>query len=73
MTIGEHIRKYCDDNYITRWEFANKVNMTNVGLSRIITENRLPNIPYIKNIAKALGITYMELIIDHYKTFEDEE
>lgn len=73
MTIGEHIKKYCDDNCITRWEFANKVNMTNVGLSRVITENGLPNIPYIKNIAKALGITYMELIIDHYKTFEDEE
>ncbi len=72
MTIGQLIKKYCEDNQITQREFADKVNMTPVAISRLVQYNdKLPSIPYIKNIAKALGLTYMGLIIEHYATWED--
>lgn len=73
MTIGQLIKKHCEDNQITQREFADKVGMTHVAISRLVQYNdKLPSIPYIKNIAKALGLTYMGLIIEHYATWEED-
>ena len=72
MTIGQLVKKHCDDNKITRWEFAEKVGMSDFAVGKLIRENKLPAIPYIKNIATALDMSFMDLIHEHYSTLENE-
>lgn len=73
MTIGELIKDYCNKNKISQYEFSEMVGMSSVSVSKIVRENRLPAIPYLKNIAKVLDMTFMELIHEHYSTMEKME
>lgn len=70
MLIGELIKDYCNKNKISHYEFSEMVGMSNVSISRIVRENLIPGTPYLKNIAKVLGMSFMDLIHEHYSTVE---
>lgn len=73
MTIGELIKDYCDRANITRMEFAEYALVTPLTVKNIIDRNKLPSVPALKGIASVLGITFMELIHEHYSTLESME
>ena len=73
MTIGQLVKRYCEENKISHFEFADMVYMTPRSVSRLVMNEWFPAIPYIKNIAKVLGMSYMELITDHFSTFDNDD
>ena len=73
MTIGELIKDYCDKAKITRMEFAEYAFVTPLTVKNIIDRNKLPSVPALKNIAKVLGMSFMDLIHEHYQTLEKME
>lgn len=73
MTIGQLVKKHCEENKISHFEFADMVYMTPCMVSRLVRNEWFPAIPYIKNIAKVLGMSYMELITEHYSTFDNDD
>ena len=73
MLIGEIVERYSKENSISHYEFAEKAGMTTVSLSRMIRENRLPAVPHIKNIARVMDMPFMDLIHEHYSTYDEPE
>jgi transcriptional regulator with XRE-family HTH domain len=73
MTIGQLVKRHCEENKISHFEFADMVNMTPCSVSRLVRNEWFPAIPYIKNIAKVLGMSYMELITEHFSTFDNDD
>lgn len=64
MTAAEKVKKYCEEHGLAHREFADKVGMTEVGMSRFIRGERLPQMIYLKNIAIVLGETLDSLLED---------
>ena len=71
MTVGDRIVKYCNEQKISTWEFAEQAGMTSVSLTRLRRGERLPNVPYLMNIAKVLGISIYDMMGDHYQTLAE--
>lgn len=62
MTAAEKVKKYCEEHGLAHREFADKIGMTEIGMSRFIRGERLPKVTYLKNIAMMLGITLDDLL-----------
>ena len=56
-TLGGRILELLKKNGLTQRELANKVNVTDVSMSRYIKGERIPRGPIVANIAKALNTT----------------
>ena len=71
MTIGDKIIKYCDEQGISTWEFAEKAGMTSVSITRLKKGDGLPNVPYLVKVANVLGITIYDMMGEHYQTLAE--
>lgn len=56
-TIGERISELLEKNSMTQRELAERVGVTEVSMSRYISNDRTPKGPIIANIATALHTT----------------
>lgn len=61
-TVAEKISDYCEYRGISQREFAEEVGMTEVAVSRLIKDGRLPSPMYLRNICSVLGETLDELL-----------
>lgn len=57
QTLGERISELLTKNGLTQRELAERVNVTEVSMSRYIKGDRIPKGPIIANIALALHTT----------------
>jgi len=57
LTLGGRITALLKQNGMTQRELAEKVNVTEVSMSRYISGDRIPKGPVIANIAAALNTT----------------
>ena len=64
MRIKDRVREYIEKEEITQREFGDKVNMTEVAVSRLVTSGRLPQLPILQNIAVTLGTTVGDLLVE---------
>ncbi len=55
--IGRHIERKLQELNMTQKELATRTNMTEAGISRYISGQRLPRIDILLNIADALNCT----------------
>lgn len=55
--IGRHIERKLQELHITQKELSVRTNMTEAGISRYISGQRLPRIDILLNIADALNCT----------------
>lgn len=62
MTIGERISKELHDKGMTQRELAEKVGISEVSISRYVSEGRQPRATALGQIAKVLGVTTDYLI-----------
>jgi len=68
MKSYEKVQKWLDENGITQREFADRVGMTEVAMSRFLRGERLPHAPIVVNIASVMGIDNpWDLIKDDYE------
>ena len=73
MKSYEKVQKWLDENDMSQREFADKVGMTEVAMSRFLRGERVPNAPYIANIAESMGLENpWELIKDDYVEIKDK-
>ena len=60
--LGNRIAKYLAERNISQRQFAARIEMTEVSVSRYVNNERLPNANVIMRMAKALHITTDELL-----------
>ena len=60
--LGDRISKYLAERKMTQRQFAQKIGMTEVSVSRYVNNDRLPNANVVVRMAKALGISTDELL-----------
>lgn len=60
--LGDRIAKLLRDRNMSQREFAEKIEMTDVSVSRYINNSRLPNANVVVRMSKALGISADELL-----------
>lgn len=65
MNLGENIKKYRKQKGLTQKELASKVGVTASTITKYEKGDLQPNLDTIKEIAKALDISYVEIIDDN--------
>lgn len=60
--LGDRIAKYLADRNLSQRQFAARIGMTEVSVSRYVNNERLPNAGVVVMMAKALNITTDELL-----------
>lgn len=65
--IGENIKHYMKENGYTQKELAIRSGCTESSISRYLSNERIPKIKALQNIAIALGVTVNELVSDFTK------
>lgn len=63
-SIGDNIRKYRKSGHLTQKDLGEAIGISNTYLSDIETGRTNPSIKTLKKIAKALDISYIELLKD---------
>jgi len=64
VSIGDNIRKYRKSGKLTQKDLGEAIGISNTYLSDIETGRTNPSIKTLKKIAKALDISYIELLKD---------
>lgn len=64
VSIGDNIRKYRKIGKLTQKDLGEAIGISNTYLSDIETGRTNPSIKTLKKIAKALDISYIELLKD---------
>ncbi|MFH5835907.1 helix-turn-helix domain-containing protein [Proteiniclasticum sp. C24MP] len=64
VSIGDNIRKYRKSGHLTQKDLGEAIGISNTYLSDIETGRTNPSIKTLKKIAKALDISYIELLKD---------
>lgn len=67
INIGEKIKKAMKNQKITQKELGDKIGVTRDTIQNYVVGRREPNIETMCKIAKALNISFEELILDDYK------
>lgn len=62
MTFGERLEKCIKESNLTQKELAEKIGITPVRLNYWVKDKRQPDVPYIRELAKALNVSADYLI-----------
>lgn len=73
MDLGENIKKYRKQKGLTQKDLASKVGVTASTITKYEKGDLEPNLDIIKKIAKALDISYIEIIDDEYQDADERE